>query len=177
MTSSQDLTNISQRFRSAADWFTTGENEGIHTFHIGAPSERAVDLMHALSAQLPERAKVSFTSLRGRKSWRSNDCSRNDFREVLARLKLLLAGYGGVEIAIYNSEHQLTLTPELQLVIYSRSNAWRDRLLKMGLELKKKPPTAVWCPPRNNLRNAPELIDSIALAVRRLELHSVSFGT
>lgn len=177
MTSLESTADYSQRFRSAADWFTTSAKGGIHTFHIGAPSERAVDLMHALSAHFPERARVFVSSLRDRKSWRAADSSRAEFRDALARLKLLLAGYGGVEIVIYNHEDQLTLTPELQLVIYSRSGVWRERLVKMGLELRKKPPTAVWCPPRKNLRSAPELVDSVAHTVKRLGLQPVSYGS
>ncbi|MBC8086565.1 MAG: hypothetical protein H7Z40_04825 [Phycisphaerae bacterium] len=173
--SNQESTNISQRFRSAADWFTSTEQGGIHTFHIGATSERAVDLMHVLSAHFPERAKVAVTSWRDRKSWCSDDCARGDIRDILARLKLLLAGYGGVEISVFNDADQLTLTPELQLIVYSRSDVWRERLLKMGLERRKAPPIAVWCPSRTDLRAAPELTDSLALSVRRLELKAVEF--
>lgn len=172
---SQESVSVSQRFRSAADWFTSAEKGGIHTFHIGATSERAVDLMHVLSAYFPEQARVAVTSLRDRKSWRSANCPRAEIRDVLARLKLLLAGYGGVEISVYNQTDQLTLTPELQVVVYSRTDVWRDRLLKIGLERRREPPTAVWCPSRTALRKAPELLDSLALSVRRLGLTQVEF--
>jgi hypothetical protein len=132
--SNQDFAEMSPRFRSAADWFTQSVQDSIYTFHIGATSERAVDLMHVLAAHLPERVRVAVTSFRDRKSWQSANCARAEVRDVLARLKVLLAGFGGVEIAIYDKNDQLTLTPELQVIIYSRNADWRDRLLQIGLE-------------------------------------------
>lgn len=163
-------TDFALRFRSAADWFTYSELEGIHTFVIGANSERAVDLLHALTWQLPESVSVSISSVRERKSWWDNACSRSETRDVIARLKLLLAGYGGVEFAVYTFEDQITLTPELELIIYSRSAKWRERLLRIGLEERTHPPTAVWCASRSGLNPAPELLDSLASAVKRLGL-------
>ncbi|MEP6832883.1 MAG: hypothetical protein ABJB74_05785 [Gemmatimonas sp.] len=158
------------RFRSAADWFTHSELDGVYTSVIGANSERAVDLMHLLVYQFPESLSVSISSLRQRKSWWENACSRTETRDVIARLKLLLAGYGGVEFAVYTTDDQLTLTPELELIVYSRSPKWREALLKMGLEERHQPPTAVWCASRSELSAAPELLDSLAIAVRRLGL-------
>ena len=163
------------RFRSSADWFTHSELDGIHTSIIGANSERAVDLMHTLAWQFPESVSVSISSLRDRKSWWDNACSRTETRDVLARLKLLLAGYGGVEFAIYTNEDQLTLTPELELILYSRTAKWRDRLVKIGLEERAHPPTAVWCADRSRLTPAPELLDSLAVAVKRLGLSPGDF--
>lgn len=167
--------SVAERFRSTADWFTASSKGGIHTFHVGATSERAVDMMHMLSAYFPEQVRVAITSHRDRKSWHAPNCSRAEIRDVLARLKLLLAGYGGVEISVYTHDDQLTLTPELQVIIYSRNDIWRDRLINIGLERRKQPPTAVWCPSRTELRNAPELLDSLALSVRRLGLTPVRF--
>ena len=162
--------DIALRFRSSADWFTQSELDGIFTCFIGANSERAVDLMHSLSQLFPDSFSVSISALRERQSWWDNACARTEVRDVLARLKVLLAGYGGVEFAIYTSDDQITLTPELQLIVYSRSAKWRELLLDMGLEEKAEAPPAVWCVSRNSLVPAPELSDSLMLAVRRLAL-------
>lgn len=167
--------DFSLRFRSGADWFTHSELDGIHTFAIGANSERAVDLLHMLASNLPEFVSVSISSLRERKSWWDNGCSRTETRDVIARLRLLLAGYGGVEFAIYTSDDQITLTPELELIVYSRSERWRDILFKLGLEERLAPPTAVWCASRAKLGPAPELVDSLAVAVKRLGLQPGDF--
>ncbi|MEO7999859.1 MAG: hypothetical protein ABI852_20565 [Gemmatimonadaceae bacterium] len=82
----------------------------------------------------------------------------------------MLAGCGGVEFAIYTPDDQITLTPELQLIVYSRSAKWCDILLDMGLEEKSVLPPPVWCVSRDSLIAAPELSDSLMLAVRRLAL-------
>lgn len=158
------------RFRSAADWFTTSELDGLFTYMIGANSERTVDLMQSLAQLFPETFSVSISALRERQSWWDNACTRAEVRDVLARLKVLLAGYGGVEFAIYTANDQITLTPEVQLIIYSYSEKWRHLLLDMGLEEKAETPAPVWCVSRDSLVPAPELSDSLMLAVRRLAL-------
>lgn len=165
-----NISDIALRFRSGADWFTVSELDGLFTCVIGANSERAVDLLQTLSLQLPEAFSVSISSLRERMSWWDNACSRAEVRDVLARLRVLLAGYGGVEFAIYTSEDQITLTPELQLVVYSRSPKWRALLIDMGMEEKPEAPAPVWIVSRDALIPAPELSDSLMLAVRRLAL-------
>lgn len=161
---------IALRFRSGADWFTMSELDGLYTCIIGANSERAVDLLQSLALHFPEAFSVSISSVRERMSWWDNACTRSEVRDVLARLKVLLAGYGGVEFAIYTADDQITLTPELQLIVYSRSPKWRGLLIDMGLEEKNVTPAPVWCVSRDALIPAPELSDSLMLAVRRLAL-------
>ncbi|MEO7360487.1 MAG: hypothetical protein ABI120_09155 [Gemmatimonadaceae bacterium] len=170
MTPAINSSDIALRFRSGADWFTQSELDGLFTCIIGANSERAVDLMHSLAQLFPELFSVSISALRERQSWWDNACARSDVRDVLARLKVLLAGYGGVEFAMYTAEDQITLTPELQLVIYSRSGKWRELLRDMGLDELAQAPPPVWCVSRDSLVPAPELSDSLMLAVRRLAL-------
>ncbi len=167
---SSTISDFALRFRSAADWFTQSELDGIHTSVIGANSERAVELLHQLARRFPEYVSISISSVRDQKSWWDNACSRAEAREVIVRLKLLLAGYGGVEFAMYTSNDQLTLTPELELIVYSRTAKWREQLLQMGLEERTQPPPAVWCAARSSLNPAPELLDSLAAAVKRLDL-------
>lgn len=162
------------RFRSSADWFIASETAAVHIIRIGAAGERAVDLLHALSAHLPADVNVAIESVRGPASWSGHQCSRNETRETLARLKLLLATYGGVEFAVFTSNDQLTLTPELEVVIYSRGDAWPARLRALGLEQREVAPAAVWRPNREALREAPELDDALLAAARRLKLEPVA---
>ena len=170
VTPSSTVPDIARRFRSGADWFTPSELDGLFTYLIGANSERAVDLMQSLAQRFPESFSVSISAIRERQSWWDNACARSEVRDVLARLKVLLAGYGGVEFAIYTADDQITLTPELQLVIYSRSGKWRDLLLDLGLDELAHAPVPVWCVSRDAIVAAPELSDSLIVAVRRLAL-------
>ncbi|MDQ6611744.1 MAG: hypothetical protein M3Y64_04865, partial [Gemmatimonadota bacterium] len=98
----------------------------------------------------------------------------NEVRDTVARLKLLLSSYGGVEIAAYTGEDQITLTPELEVFVYSRTQRWRAQLVSMGIEEQSTTPTAVWRPTRHDLKPAPELSDALASAARRLRLLSVT---
>jgi hypothetical protein len=158
------------RFRSSADWFVRGKIGDVHTVRVGASGERAVDLMHALVASLPPHVHVSVESIREKAAWAGWDVSRNDTRDVLARIKLLLASYGGVEIAVYTHDDQLTLTPELEVVVYSRLERWGRRLIALGLEERDAMPASTWRPSRHALTPAPELSESLETSVKRLGL-------
>jgi hypothetical protein len=162
--------DTANRFRSSADWFVSTVLGGIVTVRVGATGERAVDLVHALAAHLPEEIRVSVEYLRDKQAWTSERVSRTDARDVLARLKLLLSSYGGVEFVLYTADDQLTLTPELDVVIYSRGKSWLRHLWRMGLEARDTLPPAAWRPNRHAMMPAAELREAIDNAVRRLGL-------
>ena len=168
-----DSSDVALRFRSGADWFVASEQGDVQVLRIGATSERAVDLFHSLVGGLATTVDVAVESLRDRLAWKGVDCNRSDVRDVIARLKLLLASCGGVEIAAYSTDDQLTLTPELEVFVYSRTHRWRSRLMALGLEERTATPVAVWRPTRQALQPAPELSDALALAAQRLALNSV----
>ncbi|MEP6780892.1 MAG: hypothetical protein ABJC26_13440, partial [Gemmatimonadaceae bacterium] len=113
-----DPSDVAYRFRSGADWFVASEQPDVQVLRLGANSERAVDLFQGLIGNLATTFDLSIESLRDRLAWRGVDCGRSEVREVIARLKLLLASSGGVEIAAYSADDQLTLTPELEIFIY-----------------------------------------------------------
>ncbi|MEP6764485.1 MAG: hypothetical protein ABJB66_09255 [Gemmatimonadaceae bacterium] len=169
-----DSSDAAYRFRSGADWFVATDQPDLQVLRLGANSERAIDLFHGLIGGLPDTVDFSMESLRDRLAWKGIDCNRSAVREVIARLKLLLASYGGVEIAAYSADDQLTLTPELEIFIYSRTHRWRSKLLAMGLDERTATPAAVWRPTRQQLKAAPELSDSLASAAQRLGLESVN---
>jgi hypothetical protein len=165
--------HMASRFRSGADWFVRSKVGEVHTLRIGVSGERAIDLMHALAGGLPQDIHVSVESVREAQGWTGSAVSRNESRDALARLKLLLASYGGVEFALYTTDDQLTLTPELEVVVYSRTERWIRRLVSMGLEERDTLPALVWRPTRHALAPAPELSEALASAVHRLGLTAV----
>ena len=165
-----DPSDVAYRFRSGADWFLVTEDLGVNVVRIGASSDRAVDLLHTLIASLADQVNVAMESVRDALAWKGDACNRSEVREVIARLKLLIASYGGVEIAVYSGDDQITLTPELELFIYSRTQRWRKRLLELGLEEHLQTPPVVWRPRRSQLAAAPELSDSLAMTAQKLRL-------
>ncbi len=162
------------RFRRAGDWFVTSTNDGVYTACIGATAERAVDLLHALAMHLDPAVDLYVSDVRTRTEWVGRDLALPDVRDALGRLRFPLATYGGVELTVFTPDDQLSLTPELLLVIYSRTDRWYFLLDGMGLEERASPPRAVWSPHRTELSASPELASSLAAAASRLGLVGVS---
>ena len=59
---------------------------------------------------------------------------RQNVRDAIARLKVPLATYAGVDITIFTPEDQLSLTAELDLYAFGRSDRWLYLLQALGLE-------------------------------------------
>lgn len=178
ITARSDTVGIGTRFRSHADWFVAEQSGDLYTAQVGTTGERAVDLLHALAFHLDPAVDVVIDSVRERSAWHGSFLALPDVRDAIGRLKLTLATYGGVEISLFTPDDQLSLTPELSLVVFARTDRWLYLLEGMGLEERTTLPQSVWQPSRERLAPAPELTDSIRAAVDRLALAPTasSFG-
>lgn len=161
---------IWQRFRPSADGFTFASDEGVYSAHVAANAERVVDLFHALAEHMPPAVDVVLEDLRSGRTWRAESLPLDDVREQIARLKVLLARYGGVEFSVFTSEDQLTLTPYLELFSYARTDRWCYLLEGRGLEEQAMVHTKSWKQRRAQFPAAPELVNAIQTAVERLGL-------
>lgn len=158
------------RFRAEPEWFVVGHHGGMRCTRIGATAERAVDLLHALSVLLDPAVDVHINDVRTGRRWSGALLALPDVRDVLGRLRLPLASYGGVEVTLYTSEDQLSLTPELLLVIYARTDRWTFLLDGLGLVEREEMPLPTWWPARDGLRPVPPLDAALAGAAARLGL-------
>jgi hypothetical protein len=158
------------RFRAAADGFTFGQKDGHYAAHVVANAERVVDLFHALAENFPPVVDVVIDDLRSGRSWKGEALPLDDVREQIARLKVLLGRYGGVEFSVFNSEDQLALNPYLELFIYSRTDRWYYLLEGKGLEEQKVVTPKSWKQKRAQFPAAAELVNAIQTAVERLGL-------
>src|SRR5918999_5206651 len=120
----QPEVSVWRRFRTNVDGFTFRQDGDHYTAHAVANAERSVDLYHSLAEHLPPAVDVAIEDVRGGRVWKGESLALPDVRDAIARLKTALAGSGGVEIAVYTSEDQLTLNPVLELFIYARSDQW-----------------------------------------------------
>jgi hypothetical protein len=128
-------TTVWRRFRSGNDGFAFERTaQGFFEAHVAANAERAVDLMHALTDYLPPAVDVAMTDRRTTAEWIGTDVALPDVRDALARLKVPLATYAGVDISVYTAEDQLSLTAELDLYAIGRSDRWLYLLQAIGLE-------------------------------------------
>ena len=166
----QPEASIWRRFRVSADGFTFEQEDDIYTAHVVANAERVVDLFYALSEELPPAVDVVIEDLRSGRSWKGESVALPDVRESIARLKVLVARYGGVELAVYTGDDQLTLNPNLELFIYARTDRWLYLLEGKGLEEHTRLRSKSWKTSRQHFPSAPDLVNAVSAAAERLGL-------
>jgi hypothetical protein len=93
-----------------------------------------------------------------------------DVQEAIGRIKAPLAAAGGIEIAIYTTEDQLTINSHLELFIYGRSDRWLYLLLGLGLEERRVVATRSWKLNHRDFEPAPDLSNALDATVARLDL-------
>ncbi|HEU4629044.1 MAG TPA: hypothetical protein VFS08_04840 [Gemmatimonadaceae bacterium] len=158
-----------RRFRSGLDGFTFEREDDHYAARIVTNAERALDLFHALSANFPPAVDVALEDRRSGRTYGVVAAALPDVRDAIARLKVPLSSYGGVELSVYTTEDQLTLTPVLELYAFSRTDRWLYVLLGKGLveHARLDPPRS---PADAPLAAAPELEAALATVVEQLGL-------
>jgi hypothetical protein len=159
-----------KRFRSGVDGFTFEKEGEFFEAYVGANAERVVDLFYTLSEQLAPAIDCVVSDLRTETSWHGESIALPDVRDAIARLKVPLATYGGVEFALYTPDDQLTLTPQLELFVYSRTDKWYYLLHGKGLEERAALADRSWRSQSWDRAPAPTLSAAIAAAAERLSL-------
>ena len=162
--------SIWRRFRASADGFTFVQESDYYAAHVVANAERVVDLFYTLCEQLSPAVDIVVEDLRGAKTWKGEGVALPDVREQIAKLKILLARYGGIELSVFTSEDQLTLNPHLELFIYARTDRWLYLLEGKGLEEQSRVHTKSWKTNRQPFPAAPDLVNAVTAAAERLGL-------
>lgn len=166
----QPEASIWRRFRASSDGFTFSEEDGYFTAHVVANAERVVDLFWSLTDLLGPAVDVHVDDLRSSRSWNGEALPLPDVRDTIARLRLLLARYGGTQLSVFTSEDQLSLNEHLELFIYSRSDKWLYLLEGRGLEEMPRVQSRSWKIKRQAFPAAPDLVNALAGAAERLGL-------
>lgn len=161
-----------KRFRSGQDGFTFARIGDHYEAKVSANSERIVDLFYTLNEALPPAIDVYIEDLRTQSAWSGESIALPDVRDIVARLKVLLSSFGGIEMTFYTAEDQLTLTPQLELVIYSRSDRWLYLLQSKNLEERAALADRAWGGSSWDRTKAPALSDAVSAAVTSLSLRS-----
>jgi hypothetical protein len=169
----QPEASIWRRFRPSTDGFTFAQQDGVYTAHVVANAERVVDLLWTLTELLSPAVDLYLDDLRSGRKWKGEALPLPDVRDTIARLKLLLARFGGVELTVYTAEDQLSLDPHLELYAYSRSDRWLYLLEGRGLEEQEQVRPKSWKIDRQAFPAAPDLVNAVATAAERLALARV----
>ncbi len=162
--------DVTLRFQRNLDWFVLSRLDGVFVARVNANADRIVNLMHLLTAHLDPAVDMVIEDLRTNTSYTGEALALPEVRESLGRLRLPLASHGGVELSVFTGDDQLTLTPELLLVIYSRSERWPFLLDGLGLRERADMPPADWHPSRERLSPVAELTTSLEAAAQKLGL-------
>jgi hypothetical protein len=164
-----DIT-VWRRFRSGVDGFTFEKNGETYEAYVGANAERVVDLFYTLSEHLSPAIDIAIEDLRSESTWHGEMIALPDVRDAIARLKVPLATYGGVEFTLYTPDDQITLTPQLELFIFARSDRWYYLLQGLGLEERAALADRSWRSKGWDHAAAPTLSAAISAAAERLAL-------
>lgn len=140
------------------------------TARVVASAERAVDLFHAVTDYLTPAVDVVLDDVRSGRRWSAEALALPDVRESIARLKIPLSTFAGVEFAVFNEEEQVTLTPQLELYVYARNDRWLYLLQGKGLELREQIRSRSWRLSRSEFAPAAELSQALTAAAERLAL-------
>ncbi|WP_396223201.1 hypothetical protein [Gemmatimonas sp.] len=158
------------RFRGTDEWFVVVRQPELVAIRVFATAERIVDCWHALSLHLDPAVDVHIPDLRSSRRWSGGLLALPDVREAMGRLRLPLAACGGVELSLFTDSDQLTLTPEMLLVIYAHTDRWTYLLDGLGLLERPDMAVPVWLPTRDLLRPDTQFAHALHAAADRRRL-------
>jgi hypothetical protein len=165
-------TTVWKRFSSGQDGFTYTRSGDIYEAKVVANAERVVDLFYTLSELMAPAVDVYMHDARSQGTWTGERIALPDIRDTVARLKVPLSTYGGVEITLYTPDDQLTLSAQLELFIFSRSDRWVYVLASKNLEERSTLAERAWGADSWDRAPAPALSDAVAAAAERLSIKS-----
>jgi len=163
-----------RRFRDGADWFVVAREAALVVVRVGTVAERVVDVWRALAAHLDPAVDVHIADVRTARVWQGALLALSDVRDAMGRLRGPLSAYGGVELSLFTDTDQLTITPELLLVIHARTDRWAFLLDGMGLTERPAMPAPTWVPSREALRPEPQLELVLQDTAERLRLAEIT---
>lgn len=167
---SREASDVAVRFHRATEWYTTTLVGDVHAVRAHANSERAVELFFRLSAYLDEIVDLVVIRARDGATWEGVLRFLPDVRDAVGRLRWPLAMHGGVELTLVTERDQLTLTPQLDVVIYSRSARWPALLEAEGVPSHASPARPSWNASNSAWPEAPALDTALNAMIERLTL-------
>ena len=167
---------IWRHFRGESDGFVFGERDGVYEVVVMANADRAVELFLALAEHMAPAVRVELDDVRGGERWSGEDLALVDVRDAMARLKPVLTTFAGAEFTIVSDDDQLTITPNLDVFVYSRSDRWLYLLQGKGVRRVKRLRPRSWRLERGEFAPAPSVGQALRLTAERLGLQRVTTG-
>lgn len=170
---SRDRTaEVWHRFVVPSEGFVVGDLSGLFAARVVANADRALVLFSALAAHLARQVEVAVEDVRSGQNWRGSGIDRDAVREAALRAAVTLSVVAGVELAVWDDQAQVTLSPHLEVHVYARSERWYYFLRGLDLERFDEIPPRSWRLDRAAFPSAPAL--SAALRHLTDDLHLTS---
>jgi len=165
--------SVWRRFRLGLDGFTFVKEPEYYAAHVVTGAVRATGLFGALLAHMPTVVDVAVDDRHSQRSWAGEQIPLAGVQDAVSRLKGRLSSAGGVEIAVYTKDDQITLNPQVEIFVYARSDRWREVLVRQGLVQRKVVATRSWKIGRREFEPVPDLTTDLEAAAAGLGLRSV----
>ncbi len=162
--------SVGRHFRGDGDGFTFRERDGICEAMIMANADRVVELFLALAEHLPPAVEVTIGDLRSGEWWEGEDQALVDARDAIARLKGTLSTSGGVEFTIVGADDQLSITANLEIFVYARTDRWLYLLQGKGLRRRSRLRPRSWRLAPGEFADTPAATAAVRTAAERLGL-------
>ena len=148
----------------------------VHVAEIFAEPERSVELFASLIDELPQQIDLTIWCARSGERFAGEGRFRSEVDEGLRALLPAVAAVGGVEIALYSAEDQLTLSLSAELWVYTRSPRWPLVLASRGLVERTTADRRSWTVNAGDFCGAPHVIQAVCEVAERLTLSTSGRG-
>jgi hypothetical protein len=152
------------------DGFVFGRRDGIFEARIHANADRAIDLFLACFDHLPPALSLDIDDARSGDRWIGAELANDDVRDAIARAKLQLSTTAGMEITVFSEDEQISLTPNLQVIVYAKSDRWLYLLQGKGLKRAQSLQPRSWALARDEFPPSTDSMRALGAIVLRLRL-------
>ena len=164
------MADMWHRFRPPEEGFVFNERDGLFEARIVPKATRAIDLFLLLSFHLDSSVRVAVEDVRRGRMWHADSVALTYAREAMAGVGSLLLTYAGVEVAMLDRVNQVTLTSQLEIFVYSRTERWFYFLRDLGIRQYRSLESRSWMLERDEFPSTLELSTAVDAMVKRLEL-------
>lgn len=168
--------SVWRHFRGEGDGFSFAARGGMHEAVVMANADRAVELFLALIEHLDPAVRLELEDVRTGDRWGGDDLALGDVRDAVTRLKSVLSSYAGAEVTIVSDDDQLTLTFNLEIFVYARTDRWLYLLQGKGLRRVARLRPRSWRLQRGEFAPAPEVSRALKQTAERLGLAGTTGG-
>ncbi|MGQ0646741.1 MAG: hypothetical protein ACT4P7_04160 [Gemmatimonadaceae bacterium] len=161
---------IWHHFRGAADGFVFGSRGAVFEAQLVPNADRTIELYLAVLEHFDPAVDVHLEDWRTGARWSGEDLDITEVRDSVARAKHALGSHAGTEVTVVSGKEQATLTPNLEVFVFSDTDRWLYLLQGKGLRRMASLRTRSWWLRRGEFGSSAVAEAAVRLTVERLHL-------